>query len=131
MKKLHNVDLIIDGLIIIIAVVIQGFIFFAHPTEWYRNFYYILSTVNIGLLACAAYYVFVILKNRRIMGSCVLLPCIGMIISVFQYKNTITHINPSEPIYGLNYFVLTPLVLCVFISIVIYVFLQSKNFNRS
>ena len=126
MKKLNMVDMIVDSLILIIAVVIQGVIFFAHPVEWYRNFYYALSAVSIGLLACAVYYIFAILRNRRILNSCVLLPCIGMIISVFQYKNAITHIDPSKPIYGLNYFVLTPFIICVLISMVIYLFSGTK-----
>ena len=130
MKKLYKIDLFISSLVLVIAVIIQGVIFFKHNAEWYRNFYYVLGAIGIGLLLFIGYYLFVMLKGKRFIVSGVVLLCAGLTISVQQYRSAITHIDPTKDISGMNYFVLVPFVICALLSMFAFLFnylRQRKN----
>ena len=127
MNKLNKTDLLIGGLVLIIAAIVQGFIFFRHDAEWYRNFYYILSVLGFGLLLCIGYCLVELLKRKRFIVGEVLLLCIGLTISIQQYKSAITHIVPSEDINGMNYFALIPFVVCILLSFMYNFFWRRKT----
>lgn len=118
MKKLNTVDLLIGALVLVLAVTVQGFVFFRHDAGWYRNFYYILSALGFGLLLCIGYCLVEMFKKKRTIVGEVLLPCIGLIISIQQYRSSIVHLDPSRAISGMNYCVLVPFGICILLSFV-------------
>lgn len=130
MKRLNKIDMLIVSFTLISAVIIQSCIFFEHEAEWYRKFYYILSAWCIGLLFCIGYCLFAIIKSKRYLISCVLLPCIGMIISIQQYKSAIAHIDPFEKISRMNYFAFVPLVVCGLLSSAIFLYNRYQSINE-
>ena len=122
MKRLNRIDILVGSLTLISAIIIQTFIFFEHDAEWYRNFYYILGAFCIAFFFCIGYCLFAIFKSKRYLVNCVLLLCIGMIVSIQQYRYAITHIDPSESMGGMNYFAFAPLVICSLLSVSVFVY---------
>ena len=120
MKNLNIIEKIIGSLTLIAAIIIQSLILFEHDAEWYRNFYYVLSVISIVGLFCIGYCLFEILKFKKFMICGIIFPCIGLNFSIQQYKFAIEHIDPSEGISGMNYFVLEPFIICILLFIIVF-----------
>lgn len=120
MKRLNRIEKIIGSLTLFVAIIIQGLIFFEHDAGWYRAFYYILNVIGVGFLVCIGYCLFVILKCKRFVICGIMLPCMGLVFSIQKYKDAIEHINPAESFSGMSYFALGAFVLCIALSLIIF-----------
>lgn len=122
MKRLNRIEKIIGSLTLVVAIIIQCLIFFEHGAGWYRDFYNILNVIGVGLLVCIGYCLLVMLKCKRFVISGIMFPCMGLVFSIQQYKSAIEHINPSESFRGMSYFALGPFMICIALSLIVFLY---------
>ncbi len=130
MKNLNKSDLTIGLLFFVVAIILQSLIAMRHPAEWYPKFYHALNASRILCGIYILYYLYLAIKAKKILLNYLVLPCIGLLVSIQEYIYTVSRIPPGTSNSNLAaYFMLSPFIFFTFLSISIFAYRFYKKSN--
>ncbi|MCI8916888.1 MAG: hypothetical protein HFF26_09530 [Oscillospiraceae bacterium] len=116
-KEFHKADAFISLMLLTAVIIVQASIFFNHSLDWYRGLYQILRIANIAVFLCAAYYAFMGLWKKRAVNACMVLQCLGVLLSTLLCQAILDGMeSPGTAVFPMRYSIVAPYIVGIILA---------------
>ena len=126
--KMKKLNIILNAIVLIASIVIQIFIFIGSYKRWYGYLYYYLNALQFFVFIFILLSISImILKKKKIINIYTFFTYIGFLISIHQYMDFLGRCDSPVGLSDLNFFIFTPLICCLFISLTLYIYNRKRK----
>ena len=129
--KMKKLNIILNAIVLIASIFIQEFIFIGSYIRWCNYLYYSSSLYLLSWIFIFIFISIIILKKKKIINIYTFFTYIGFLISIHQYIDFLGRCDFPVELSDVNFFIFTPLLICLVISSILFIYNDfRKNHNH-